>query len=110
MFCFQSRFCLILVVFFSRSKPELRGQLAKMLGETIADLEKTSVSTEAPAPVVSVPSVPEDAIARLGRGFQTFKANHFLYVLPTMICFILVIYIRTRMIPSCSKFTHREMD
>jgi hypothetical protein len=59
---------------FVRSNPELERQAAKDLEETIAALEKTSVSTEAPA---SVPSVPEDPIGRLGRGFQTFKANHF---------------------------------
>lgn len=59
---------------FFRSNPELERQAAKGLEETIAALEKTSVATEAPA---SVPSIPEDAIGRLGRGFQTFKANHF---------------------------------
>lgn len=63
-----------LLSYFFRSNPELERQAAKGLEETIAALEMTSVATEAPA---SVPSIPEDPIGRLGRGFQTFKANHF---------------------------------
>lgn len=72
-FCFFLPLTYLLSPFF-RSNPELERQAAKGLEETIAALEKTSVSTGAPA---SAPSIPEDAIGRLGRGFQTFKANHF---------------------------------
>jgi carbonic anhydrase len=43
---------------------------AKKLEEAIAALEKTYLNSGAA-------SGPEDPIARLGRGFQTFKANHY---------------------------------
>lgn len=49
----------------SRAHPDA----AKKLEEAIATLEKTYLSDDA--------SKTEDPIARLGRGFQTFKTNHF---------------------------------
>lgn len=44
---------------------------AKKLEETIAALEKTYLGGKGES------TGPEDAIGRLGRGFETFKANHY---------------------------------